>query len=250
MDDNVIEIVNKDYIFELSQNSYDISVENVFSIDYNLASNIPSINNVKLTGNKSLSDLGIQSEGNYADNSLSNLSASGENHFANPSLSNLSSTGQAILDNKLKVDLSNLDTTGQAIINSKANNATTLNGYGITDGANISASNFNTHGKNFLSSLALPASSYVDLVFGASGSTYVAPENGYIYLQCINSANGPIFALLHNETTGILQQNQLCSSYGTIALCIPVVKDNSVALLYSNDVTCQIFRFIYTKGAQ
>ncbi len=250
MDDNVIEIVNKDYIFELSQNAYEISVENVFSIDYNLASNIPSINNVKLTGNKSLSDLGIQAEGNYADNSLSNLSVSGENHFANPSLSNLNSTGQAILDNKLKVDLSNLDETGQNIINSKASKATTLNGYGITDGADISASNFNTSGKNFLATLSFPVNNYVNLTFGASGTNYMAPSDGYIYLQMVNNGSGPVFAQIINSGVNISMQNQLYSAYGTITLFIPLFKYNNFVINYSNDVICQVFRFIYAKGAQ
>lgn len=231
MGDNIIEIINKDYIFEILQNSYEISVEHVFSMDYNLASNIPSINNVKLIGNKSLSDLGVQSEGSYSDTDLSNLSADGENHFLNRSLSNL-------------------DSAGQAILAAKADSATTLNGYGITDGANISASNFNSAGENFLAKLGFPSSRYIDLTFGASGTNYIAPSDGYIYLQTTNNSNSPVFAQLSNSNTGITSQNQLSSSFGTLTLLIYVFRSDSFVLNYSNNINCQVFKFIYAQGVQ
>ena len=232
MSDNIIEIVNRDYTFELLQNSYEISAENIFSIDYNLASNIPSINNVKLMGNKSLADLGIQASGSYA----------------NDDLSNLSTTGQAILDNKLLKNLSNMDETGQAILDAKADKATTLDGYGITDGANISALNFSTEGKKYLSILGMPSSKYINLVFGADSTNYIAPADGYFYALCTNSTNGFICIQLSNVDTDIADQKQLYASYGTITMLLPVFKNNSIVLNYSNGVNCQIFRFIYAQG--
>lgn len=53
----------KEYIAEMGGGSSEGTT------DYNLLDNIPSINSVKLTGNKSLSDLGIQPKGNYASSS-------------------------------------------------------------------------------------------------------------------------------------------------------------------------------------
>ncbi len=232
MSDNIIEIVNKDYTFELLQNFYEISAENIFSIDYNLASNIPSINNIKLMGNKTLADLGIQASGSYA----------------NDDLNNLSTIGQAVLDNKLLKDLSNIDETGQAILNAKADKATTLDGYGITDGANTSATNFTAAGKSFLSKLALPSSKFINLVFGADSTNYIAPADGYFYALCTNSTNGFICIQLSNLDTDIADQKQLYTSYGTITILLPVFKNNSIVLNYSNGINCQIFRFIYAQG--
>ena len=41
--------------------------------NYNDLDNKPQINNVELSGNKSLDDLNIQVKGNYADDALTNL---------------------------------------------------------------------------------------------------------------------------------------------------------------------------------
>ena len=53
----------KEYIQEMGGGSTEGTT------DYNLLDNIPSINSVKLTGNKSLTDLGIQAKGDYATKS-------------------------------------------------------------------------------------------------------------------------------------------------------------------------------------
>ena len=125
-----------------------------------------------------------------------------------------------------------------------------MSGYGITDGADISASNFNISGKTFLATLSFPVNNYVNFTFGASGTNYLAPADGYIYLQTVNNGTGPVFAQIINSSIGISIQNQLYSAYGTITLFVPVFKYNNFVINYSSDVVCQIFRFIYAKGAQ
>lgn len=58
--------------------------------------------------------------------------------IANQSLSNLKAEGEARFDAKSNIDLDNLSEIGQSKLDIKADKATTLNGYGITDGLNTS----------------------------------------------------------------------------------------------------------------
>lgn len=58
-----------DIEFEPKTNEFEIEFNNSTgggTSDYNSLSNKPSINNVKLSGNKTLKELGIQPSGNYA----------------------------------------------------------------------------------------------------------------------------------------------------------------------------------------
>lgn len=55
---------------------------------------------------------------------------------ANQSLSNLKQEGEDRFNNKANIDLDNLSSVGQSKLDIKADKATTLEGYGITDGLN------------------------------------------------------------------------------------------------------------------
>ncbi len=250
MSENIIEIVNADYTFEIEQSNYEISVENIFSIDYDFAVNKPSINNIVLKGNKTLSALGIQPSGNYADNNLSNLSASGqalldnksdtnlsnlsvtgESHFANPSLSNLNSAGNAVISALANTDLSNLSAMGQNIIDSKADKATTLSGYGITDGVDTNVSNLSVTGKKVVSWLAMPSNTFEYITIGASGASYIAPYSGYIVAFETSTAAAYSY-LLNTTTSGVM-------GYATAAIA------NIDMYLYIPVKVGDVFTFIY-----
>ena len=94
--------------------------------------------------------------------------------FANTDLSNLSTAGQDILNRKANTDLSNLSTAGQDILDRKAY---------------ISLSNLNDTGNIIISRNAMPSLHYDDLTLGASGTSYTAPSNGYIYISKVATAN-------------------------------------------------------------
>lgn len=61
----------------IEEDNLDVSLENsvvkVVENDYEKLINQPQINNVTLTGNKSLDDLNIQKKGSYADERITNL---------------------------------------------------------------------------------------------------------------------------------------------------------------------------------
>ena len=179
MDDNIIEVVNTDYTLEMDNtNSYDFVVENVALLDYKFAFNKPFINSIELTGDKSSEELGLVdisilptkedvsnkitsfdepdiTDEKYfsakcvadglkikADVDLDNLSEKGQDKFDAKANKATTLSGYGITDGA-NVSLSNINATAQAKFDAKANKATTLSGYGITDGANISLSNLN-----------------------------------------------------------------------------------------------------------
>ena len=195
MSDNAIEIVNKDYTFELLQNNYEIYVENVYSIDYNMSSNMPSINNVTLKGNKTLTELGIQEKGNYASCSLNNL-----------------------------------DAQGQTIINSKANKATNLSGYGILDGANINANNFTVTGKSNIVNFVMPSANLQQFNIGASGTIYTAERGGWVKAKATSTGAGYIY--LWDESNGF--ENYITTSISGINLYlyIPITSSHRFGFAY------------------
>ena len=179
MDDNIIEVVNTDYTLEMDNtNSYDFVVENVALLDYKFAFNKPFINSIELTGDKSSEELGLVdisilptkedvsnkitsfdepdiTDEKYfsakcvadglkikADVDLDNLSEKGQDKFDAKANKATTLSGYGITDGA-NISLSNLNATAQAKLDVKANKATTLSGYGITDGANVSLSNIN-----------------------------------------------------------------------------------------------------------
>ncbi len=80
----------------------------------------------------------------------------------------------------------------------------------LSNKADIDASNFNADGKSLLSGLGMPSNRYIDLTLGASGATYTAPANGYIFLEMVGTQaqqNGYINSPSNFHRTYIVTQN-------------------------------------------
>ena len=103
--------------------------------------------------------------------------------------------------------------------------------------------------KSTMSGWALPSSKYVDLTLGASGTTYTAPANGYIYLNKSKTAQTQYIALV-NETVamGVWSNGNPAATNGMVYTYIPVKKDDIVSISYSSSGTTNFFRFIYAEG--
>jgi hypothetical protein len=163
-----------------------------------------------------------------------NLIAPNQSNAANKSLSNLDSTGQSILNNKADRDLSNLSTTGQSILDNKAN---------------VSLSNVNNNAKILMGGLGMPSNKYIDLTFGASGSTYTAPANGYYNIARQVSAQGQYVDLVNN-TTGFFVSMQK-DAVGMIRISIPVRKGDVLQINYTTaGGSNNFFRFFYAQGSE
>ena len=157
---------------------------------------------------------------------------------------------------EISVDINNV----YEDINLKADRATTLAGYGITDAytqtqtdsflntkANTSANNFSSAGKQILSALSMPSKTkYTDLTLGASGAIYTAPATGWFLID--KSANDQEYVYIGSN----LGVSFTLSSSGSQGICatIPVPKGKAISISYNASRQTNRFRFIYAIGEE
>ena len=112
--------------------------------------------------------------------------------------------------------------------------------------ADIDASNFNADGKSLLSGLGMPSGRYIDLTLGASGSTYIAPANGYFSIEGVNT----IYCEIYNNSSGGMHSvsTSLDNSFRACGCIMPCKKGDSVLVYYNS--TVRTFRFVYAEGDQ
>ena len=100
------------------------------------------------------------------------------------------------------------------------------------------------------SGAGMPSNKYIDLTLGASGSTYIAPANGYILFdQQLNSGMGmwvSIFDSNNNYLYGYATTSAVTS--GT-CITLPIKKNYKYTVNYTGG-TKNRFRFIYAEGEQ
>ena len=110
-----------------------------------------------------------------------------------------------------------------------------------------SFSSLNWNDKGIISNWSMPSNIYSDLTFGASGSTYVAPANGYFMLLCYIPAGG--ICQLFNETSFV--SHVAAAAPQDASLWLPVKSGAVVTLNYSGASLAQsynFFRFYYAEG--
>ena len=94
---------------------------------------------------------------------------------------------------------------------------------------------------------ALPApTSWTELTVGTSGSTYVAPANGWFCAEGYNSSNNTGSISMSNSSMRAMS-NAGTGDY-TGAVIIPAIKGETVTLNYSNITNWTRFRFVYAVG--
>ena len=141
MSDNIIEIINNDYIVEIEEASYTIETGNISVCNYEHMPNKPKINSVELVGNKTSSDLNLVSTTDIAlkediSNKVITINASSSDEQY-PSAKCLYNG----LLSKSNIDLSNLSEIGQAVLNSKVPNTRTVNGQPLSADVVIDTTN-------------------------------------------------------------------------------------------------------------
>lgn len=104
---------------------------------------------------------------------------------------------------------------------------------------------------NTIAGYAMPSNRYIDLTPGASGTSYIAPADGWIAFAKKITATGQ-FVCLSNNTTGMATMGCNGSdSSGSNASCfIPCKKGDEVVTCYSAGGDVLALKFIYAKGAQ
>ncbi len=119
-------------------------------------------------------------------------------------------------------------------------------------------SNIKNEGKKVSASFAMSSDKYVVLDWGASGSTYTAPANGYINAQHGVSGTTGNFSLQLNANEKMLDKKwaYLPSTTSSSVLCttIPVKKGDTVSLIYqypsNSTITTKLIRFFYAVGSE
>lgn len=113
----------------------------------------------------------------------------------------------------------------------------------------------------YMAHMAMPSDTYVDLTLGASGTTYTAPADGYIYIRRYASSSNTVtnayFAIVFSSNYTVEQRAQQLNwskaTEGEINIFIPVKKDVDFKVIYrdfSATTDANRFRFIYAVGSE
>lgn len=86
-------------------------------------------------------------------------------------------------------------------LDGKADKTTTLEGYGITDGAKTDLSNLTVSGKEVCANLGMPSDNIIKMEILASGTTYTAPADGYLSFRFYTPATGGFMQIDFSTTS-------------------------------------------------
>lgn len=128
--------------------------------------------------------------------------------------------------------------------------ATDLNGKADTD-----LTNATDQAKILMGGMAMPSNRYIDLTLGASGTTYTAPANGWIFIRSFPTDFGGYFSIVVNGLVNgrrSMPSRGLRDAYGAewyVTNFVPITKGTNFTVLYSA-AECAEFRFYYAFGAE
>lgn len=114
----------------------------------------------------------------------------------------------------------------------------------LNDKADRDIQNLDNTGKNMCASLAMPTV-MSDLTLGASGSTIVAPANGYFRLQGVATGANSYVALYCTLPSSVFS----VTSGQNICVHIPVYQGQTCTYFYSG-LTDTYFAFVYADGSK
>lgn len=119
----------------------------------------------------------------------------------------------------------------------------------VTRFAPFDVNSINCYSRSDLSSLGMPSNKYIDLTLGASGSTYIAPANGYLFLDKA-AVSGQYIEFIVRDVNNILYYEYAhASGDESIQLFIPIERGRICEVNYTAGVTFS-YRFIYAQGDQ
>ena len=135
-------------------------------------------------------------------------------------------------------------------IDRKVNGATTTASFSVNVDASGNDFALATNGiKQSILNWAYPSATYIGLQLGASGATYIAPADGYIFISGTQAgSSGYVFLNNSSNGMGMVSQPPNVSTF-EIRAYIPVAKGQTFTVDYA-DVYIYVFRFIYAIGEQ
>lgn len=116
----------------------------------------------------------------------------------------------------------------------------------ISSKADTDLSNITDSAKQNIGSLSLPGTSSVNLELKSSGSRYIIPDDGWLFISAdVNSTeNG--FVYVYNYTREYANQNPVVKNINQ-NMIFPVNKNDQVGINYANCVL-KIVKFIHNNG--
>ena len=133
--------------------------------------------------------------------------------------------------------------------NIKTVNNTSLLGSGditISGGASVDLDNVSATGKASVANWAMPSGTYDDLTLGASGASYTAPADGWVYVNRSGSSNDIIIVVGDQNDSSVNYAIRNIIS-GKNPAFIPVRKGEKFWVSYTSGTT-NAFRFYYAVG--
>ena len=100
---------------------------------------------------------------------------------------------------------------------------------------------------SLIAGYAMPSNRYIDLTLGASGTTYTAPANGWVFFRgSTSTTTASIF--FTNQTAGLMEASGY-APFKNVSICsFMCVSKNDLFTLTYTDVNKIFFRFIYAEG--
>ena len=110
--------------------------------------------------------------------------------------------------------------------------------------------------KLIISGWGMPSNKYIELTFGASGSTYTAPANGYLraYITSTGSASLWTYLNVSNSNNNLISRSgnwhATTASIYTLTGFIPMLKGQKAKITYTTavNITDKILTFVYAEG--
>ena len=102
---------------------------------------------------------------------------------------------------------------------------------------------------NDASILGMPSTKYTSLTLGTSGSTYIAPANGWVYVCKTTGQTGITYLRITNLTRRMVAETTSTSgNANTPSIFIPVVKGDKFQVAFNMTGSTKHFEFIYAEG--
>ena len=114
--------------------------------------------------------------------------------------------------------------------------------------ASTNADNFSVAGKAVLAGMGMPSSRYEDLTLGASGSTYIAPANGWFAFNKGGQTNE--FVAIENTSSGHVTWIAQLTTASDCRISCPARAGDEIIIWHTASGNLNIFRFVYAEGSQ
>lgn len=121
----------------------------------------------------------------------------------------------------------------------------------LSNKANVAFDNLTSAGKKVCANMSMPSSSYDNLTLGASGTEYIAPANGYFFIEKVAGVTGNYYMSVYRDSPSYIRyvwfDRPAITTDRCVALC-PVSKGNRIKIDYTITGTTNYFRFYYANG--